>query len=99
VSVSAVAADGCVELHVRDDGPGFEPEMIDHAFERFVRGRRDDPRGGTGLGLAIVAVIARSHGGNVRAANLAGGGADVWMELGAASTSEHVVPHVSGVRR
>jgi signal transduction histidine kinase len=81
VHLVGVAGDSRVELHVKDDGPGFEPAVLEHAFERFVRGSAEPTRGGTGLGLAIVAAVAQSHGGHVHAANLVGGGADVWLEL------------------
>jgi two-component system OmpR family sensor kinase len=70
-----------VELHVRDEGPGFPPEFIADAFERFTRADPARTRGGSGLGLAIVQVIADAHGGVARAANHADGGADVWIEL------------------
>jgi two-component system OmpR family sensor kinase len=72
---------GGVELHVSDAGPGLAPEFIDHAFERFARADGARSRGGAGLGLAIVAAICASHGGSARAANLAAGGADVWIHL------------------
>jgi heavy metal sensor kinase len=81
VTVSAARADGMVELHVRDAGPGFPPEFIDRAFERFSRADSARTRGGSGLGLAIVDAIARAHHGHARAANRPGGGADVWIEL------------------
>jgi signal transduction histidine kinase len=77
-----------VELHVSDDGPGFPPEFIDRAFERFSRADAARARGGTGLGLAIVDTIARAHGGRGVAANPSGGGADVWIEVPAGSSSE-----------
>jgi two-component system, OmpR family, sensor kinase len=73
-----------VELHVSDEGPGFPPEFIGHAFDRFSRADEARGRGGTGLGLAIVETIARAHGGAAHAANDPGGGADVWVELPAA---------------
>jgi two-component system OmpR family sensor kinase len=75
-----------VEIHVRDDGPGFTPEFIEHAFERFSRADSARGSGGTGLGLAIVEAIARAHDGRARAANRPEGGADVWLELPAHST-------------
>ncbi len=81
VTVGAVAHDSVVELHVRDSGPGFSPDFIDHAFERFARADGARSRGGAGLGLAIVAAVAASHGGDAHAANLPGGGADVWIEI------------------
>jgi heavy metal sensor kinase len=80
VRLSAVAQGSLVELHVTDDGPGIEPAILEHAFERFVRADRARARAGAGLGLAIVAAIAQSHGGHVHAANLPGG-ADVWLAL------------------
>ncbi|HEV2774321.1 MAG TPA: ATP-binding protein [Solirubrobacteraceae bacterium] len=70
-----------VELHVRDEGPGFPPEFVADAFERFTRADPARTRGGSGLGLSIVQVIAGAHGGIARAANHPGGGADVWIEL------------------
>ena len=76
--------DDGVELHVSDAGPGFPPEFLPHAFERF---RRADParsESGAGLGLAIVDAIAQAHSGQAAARNTPDGGADVWIELGRA---------------
>jgi heavy metal sensor kinase len=81
VEVAARDRDGTVELHVTDEGAGFEAEFLPHAFERFSRHDEARGRGGTGLGLAIVDAIARGHGGSAHAANRAGGGADVWLSL------------------
>jgi two-component system OmpR family sensor kinase len=81
IKVRASEAGDEVEIHVEDHGPGFPPDFIDRAFERFSRG--DPARGGdgTGLGLAIVEAIARAHRGSAHAANRDGAGADVWIEL------------------
>jgi two-component system OmpR family sensor kinase len=58
-----VRADG---FDVRDDGPGFPPDFVDHAFERFARVDQARERtGGAGLGLALVEAIVCSHGGTV----------------------------------
>ena len=81
VELSAEPAGDGVRLHVLDRGPGFDPALNGHAFERFTRGDRARSRGGTGLGLAIVDAIARSHGRTAGAASREGGGADVWIEL------------------
>jgi signal transduction histidine kinase len=81
VTLSALARDGVVELHVRDSGGGFPPAFIGEAFDRFSRADVGRGRGGAGLGLAIVAAIAGSHDGRARAANAPTGGADVWLEL------------------
>jgi heavy metal sensor kinase len=81
VQLSAAAADGLVELHVTDEGTGFPPEFLGHAFERFSRPDQARARGGAGLGLSIVRVIAEAHGGSAHAVNNDGRGADVWVAL------------------
>ena len=59
-----VRSDG---FDVHDDGPGFPPGFVDHAFERFARVDQARERaGGAGLGLSLVEAIVRSHGGTVR---------------------------------
>ncbi len=82
VTVRARASGRALHLAVADEGPGFSPEFLPHAFERFRRA--DDARGretgGSGLGLAIVDAIARAHGGRASAANT-GTGALVSVEL------------------
>ncbi|MBS1887269.1 MAG: HAMP domain-containing protein [Actinobacteria bacterium] len=69
-----------VEIHVADEGGGFPPAFLPHAFERFSRapGVRE---GGSGLGLAIVATVAEAHGGTAVAANRPEGGADVSLVI------------------
>lgn len=81
ISLTARVSDGQVEVHVTDEGPGFPPEFLAVAFERFSRADQARGRGGTGLGLAIVDAIARAHGGQAHAANRPAGGADVWLSL------------------
>jgi signal transduction histidine kinase len=81
--VVATPRPGAVAIEVADRGPGFPPDFLAHAFERFHRAgaarSRDD--GGTGLGLSIVRAIARAHDGEAVAANRTGGGAVVTMAL------------------
>jgi two-component system, OmpR family, sensor kinase len=80
VQLAALRGNGGVELHVRDRGPGFPPEFLDLAFDRFTRADPSRHGPGAGLGLAIVEVIAHAHGGTAHAANR-DTGADVWVEL------------------
>ncbi len=79
VTLRAVAGEGAIELHVLDEGAGFDPAFRERAFERFSRAAPSNRDGGSGLGLAIVATIAGAHGGRAEA----GGdeGADVWLTL------------------
>lgn len=83
--VAVAPADGTVELHVLDEGPGFPENFLGQAFDRFSRGGNARSGGGTGagLGLAIVDVIARAHGGSAHAGNRPAGGADVWLSIAA----------------
>jgi len=65
---------------VSDSGPGFGPDMLARATERFATG--DTARGhGIGLGLSIAAAQARVLGGSLRVANRPEGGAEVTVEL------------------
>lgn len=83
VRIWARGVGGGIEIHVSDRGPGFPPDFVDHAFERFTRADAARSRGGSGLGLAIVDGIVRSHGGRAHAVS-EDGGTDVWMEIPAA---------------
>ncbi len=81
VSLTAEPHAGGIELHVRDQGEGLSPELLDTAFERFSRGNGRTAGGGTGLGLAIVAAIADAHGGSSHLEPASNGGADAWIRL------------------
>jgi heavy metal sensor kinase len=92
IRIEADPADGFVEIRVTDEGPGFAPDFLPHAFERFSRADVARAEGGSGLGLAIVDAIARAHGGTARAANPPGGGAAVAMRLPAVRVEQ---PHAA----
>jgi signal transduction histidine kinase len=68
-----------------DDGPGFPAELLESAFERFVRG--EDSRAktsGAGLGLSIVRAVVAAHGGIAQIRNgppLGGGVVTVRLPL------------------
>ncbi|MCA9106622.1 MAG: HAMP domain-containing histidine kinase [Planctomycetales bacterium] len=48
---------------VADDGPGFTPDSLHHAFDPFYSGR--EAGRGLGFGLSKCWVIARGHGGEI----------------------------------
>ena len=81
VELTARARPSSVEFHVLDDGPGFPPEYLAHAWERFSTADTARTGHGVGLGLSIVRTIAELHGGGVGATNRPTLGADVWIIL------------------
>jgi len=72
---------GSVTFRVSDDGPGFPPGALERAFDRFYRADPARTGPGTGLGLSIVRALARAHGGDAVAENLAPTGARVTVTL------------------
>ncbi len=64
-------------LTIRDHGPGFDENTLEHLFEPYVTTKT----GGSGLGLAIVKKIVEEHGGSIRAYNHPEGGAVVEIRL------------------
>lgn len=67
------SADGtvsnAVQLTILDNGPGFSPKILKHAFEPYITSK---PRG-TGLGLAMVKKIIEEHGGRIEIKNRSDG--------------------------
>jgi len=83
IEVAASVVDDRVQIDVSDSGQGLAPDIIGRVFEPFFSTKS----GGTGLGLAIVYRIAEAHGGQVSAANRAGGGAQFTLSLPMQETS------------
>ncbi|MGQ4600015.1 ATP-binding protein [Nocardia sp. R6R-6] len=69
IIVQAAELDGLVTITVRDHGPGFPPQFLARAFDRFTRADTARTSGGTGLGLAIAAAVIGRHHGTIRATN------------------------------
>jgi len=70
--------DGAVELLVRDTGPGIDPQLLPHVFDRFARGPDST---GTGLGLSIARGLVELHGGTIAATSPPGGGTEIRITL------------------
>ena len=56
-------ADEAIEIVVRDEGDGIQPQVRDGLFESFKTTKRDS--GGTGLGLSISKSLLESAGGTL----------------------------------
>jgi signal transduction histidine kinase len=68
VRVGAKAEDSKVIIWVEDEGPGVPEAAQGSIFDRFSRGKADEPEpGGLGLGLWIVKSIVERHSGSVNA--------------------------------
>lgn len=79
IAVAVTVEADTVRLAVRDDGPGFggSPGPVDLVDFPRKGGRADS----AGLGLTVACKVAQAHGGQAGAANLAEGGAEVWLQI------------------
>jgi signal transduction histidine kinase len=67
-----------VIISVSDTGPGIDPELLPHVFDRFVKGETSR---GSGLGLAIARGLVEAHGGTIVVHSPPGGGATFVVTL------------------
>lgn len=74
---------GCIEVCVRDHGPGLDEQERTAAFEPLRRFHSRDRFPGAGLGLAICRRLARSAGASVRLEPAEGGGLAAILTLSA----------------
>ncbi|GAA4351210.1 hypothetical protein GCM10023165_39250 [Variovorax defluvii] len=65
------AAQGGVELEVRDFGPGVDAAQLEHLTEPFYRtdSARQRATGGVGLGMYLCRLVAEAHGGTLAVRN------------------------------
>lgn len=66
VSLTTALETHAARIEISDDGPGFDPGVLDTVFERF---RRGDQSGSVGLGMSIARTIVEMHGGSCEARN------------------------------
>jgi signal transduction histidine kinase len=58
-----------VLIRVRDNGPGFDPDLIDRASFPFTTSKED----GLGLGLSLARSIIEAHGGHLTISSTSSG--------------------------
>lgn len=73
ITVTSGADGGRLVIHIEDNGPGIDPEVLPRIFEPFFSTKEVGQ--GTGLGLAITYGIVQEHGGAITAATSPGGAA------------------------
>jgi two-component system sensor histidine kinase HydH len=72
IEVCSRHVDGGVKVIVKDDGPGFEPDLVEKLHAPFFSTKPT----GSGLGLTICAQIIKAHGGVLAAENRKDNGAE-----------------------
>lgn len=77
--LSAERSDYGVDLHLRDNGPGFSQDALQRAREPFFTTKTSAQ--GLGLGLAICDTLMRALGGELLLANHPDGGAQLTLRL------------------
>ena len=81
VRVHAQHQDGAWEIHVEDNGIGFEEKYTDRIFRPFQRLHGKNVFEGSGMGLAICNKIAFRHAGQITAHSQPGRGSDFVLTL------------------
>lgn len=87
VTVQLSEEHGKAILLLKDNGKGFDPEVLSNLFARRVKGKASS---GHGLGLAFVDAVVRAHGGTVSANNGASGGVEIRITLPHAPAADGV---------
>lgn len=63
-----------VTISIADSGPGIEPDMLPHVFDRFYK---SSDSGGMGLGLSIAKYLVEAHNGKIWAESELGKGTKI----------------------
>jgi two-component system sensor histidine kinase RegB len=86
ITLGVQCAEDDLEIVVRDAGPGFAPEMLEHVGKPY-QSSKNHP--GRGLGLFLAVNVARTLGGRLEARNRPAGGAEVKITLPLAALAPH----------
>ncbi len=82
VRVTALVADGHLEIRVTDRGPGVPMELRERIFEPFFSTKDQRMKtGGMGLGLALVRRTVTAAGGTIAVGDADGGGGEFVVRL------------------
>jgi PAS domain S-box-containing protein len=81
IHVSAQVLDGKCQVHVKDNGIGFEIQYLDRIFKPFQRLHSRQEYEGSGMGLAICRRIVERHSGEITAISTPGEGSTFIITL------------------
>lgn len=63
-----------VQIIIKDNGSGIQPEDLHHIFKSFYRSRFSKDKQGIGLGLPLAKMIVESHNGTIEVDSTLGAG-------------------------
>jgi len=86
IEVDIRREDRHIAVRVRDHGPGIEPELLTHIFDRFYRGEVGGVPG-YGLGLAIAKSLTEGQDGDIAMQSAPGEGSTLILRLPAANAA------------
>jgi PAS domain S-box-containing protein len=83
ITLSSEPRGNCIEIRVRDTGPGISPEKLEKIFDPFVQvdRRLNQPVPGVGLGLAISRDLAHAMSGEISVESVVGEGTTFTLSL------------------
>jgi two-component system heavy metal sensor histidine kinase CusS len=91
ITVAIAPLNGGIEVAVKDNGRGIDPEHLPRVFDRFYRADASRSSDGAGLGLALVKSIVDLHGGSAIVESTVGRGTTVKLTFPLWQTNS--VPH------
>ena len=77
ISIATERVKNSAEVSISDTGPGIPPDTLKEVFAPFFSTKKE----GMGMGLSIARTIIETHGGQIWAENVPGGGAVFYIRL------------------
>ena len=77
ISIATERVKNSAEVSISDTGPGIPPDTLKEVFAPFFSTKKE----GMGMGLSIARTIIETHGGQIWAENVPGGGAVFHIRL------------------
>lgn len=75
---AVLAEERTLTISIKDSGPGIDPSVLPHVFERFYK---SSDSGGMGLGLSIAKYLVEAHDGHIWAESEVGKGTTISFVL------------------